>query len=243
VRARITSARRVFIEELDYDELKSEKTHTFQLNLQMMWEDRFRLVSYRSQPELVEAVTDTGAQLSATQPAGSGWNVASQGTHQLTTELRLHPPTTAARTLRSLRLKWGLIAVGDMATIEISNLSSTQPHRQDDLELIVESVQESPGARYEVTLAANRDLVIPEPQEVLFQENEVQLFDADGRPFRKQGQTNSLTDRGARLRLSFTGESPDSRPSSLRFTYPRIRDRHDLEIAFRNVPLPVARPE
>jgi hypothetical protein len=243
VRARITSARRVFIEELDYDELKSEKTHTFQLNLQMMWEDRFRLVSYRSQPELVEAVTDTGAQLSATQPAGSGWNVASQGTHQLSTELRLHPPATTARSLKTLRLKWGLIAVGDMATIQIHDVNSTKPHLQDDLELIVESVQESPGARYEVTLTAQRDLVIPDPQEVLFQENDVQLIDADGRPFRKQGQTNSQTERGVRLRLSFTGESSDSRPAELRFSYPRIRDRHELEIVFRDVPLPVARPE
>jgi hypothetical protein len=243
VRARITSARRVFIEELDYDELKSEKTHTFQLNLQMMWEDRFRLVSYRSQPELVSAVTDTGAQLSATQPAGSGWNVASPGTHQLSTELRLHPPATTARTLQTLQLKWGLIAVGDMATITIDDLAAQQPHRQDDVELIVESVQESPGARYEISLVANRDLVVPEPQEVLFQENDVQLIDAEGRPFRKQGQTNSLTDRGVRLRLSYTGETADSKPARLQFTYPRIRDRHDLLITFSDVPLPVARPE
>lgn len=243
VRARISSARRVFIEELDYDELKSEKTHTFQFNLQMMWEDRFRLVSYRSQPELVEAVTDTGVQLSATQPAGSGWNVASPGTHQITTELRMHPPATTARALRLLRLRWGLIAVGDMNTLKVSELASTRPHRQDDVELLVESIQESPGGRYELSLLINRDLVIPEPQEVLFQENDVQLIDAEGRPFRKQGQTNSLTDSGIRLRISFTGESSDSKPSQLQFTYPRIRDRHDLEITFRDVPLPVARPE
>jgi hypothetical protein len=243
VRARITSARRVFIEELDYDELKSEKTHTFQLNLQMMWEDRFRLVAYRSQPELVEAVTDTGMQLSATQPAGSSWNIASQGTHQLSTELRLHPPATTARALRVLRLKWGLIAVGDMATIEIEDLAAMRPHRQGDVELIVESVEESAGARYEVSLLANRDLVIPDPQEVLFQENDVRLIDEDGRPFRKQGQTNSLTDRGVRLRISYTGESSDSKPARMEFTYPRIRDRHDLEITFRDVPLPVARPD
>ncbi len=47
VRGRITSARRVFIEELNYEDVNSEKTHTFQLNLDMMWEDRFRLVAYR----------------------------------------------------------------------------------------------------------------------------------------------------------------------------------------------------
>ena len=243
VRAAVTSARRVFIEELDYEDMASEKTHTFQIHLQMMWEDRFRLVAYRSQPELLEAVTDTKLNLSATQPAGSGWNVANQGTHQLSMEMRLHPPPIMAKQLDVLRLKWGLIAVGDMATLEVTDLKSPGPVFQDDVEFTLESIQESPGARYEVTVVAGRDLVIPEPQEVLFQENELDLIDDTGRPFRKQGQTNSLTERGARIRMNFAGESPDSKPKLLRFTYPRIRARHDLEIHFRNVPLPVAKPE
>jgi hypothetical protein len=243
VRALLTSARRVFIEELDYEDLDSEKTHTFQLHLQMMWEDRFRLVAYRAQPELVEAVAKNQRALATTQPASNSWNVANQGTHQLTMELRLHPPTTQAQSLDRLKLKWGLIAVGDMATLEVDDLTSTAPHRQDDLQLIVESVQESPGGRFELTLLAERDLVIPEPQEILFQENDVELVDQQGRPFRKQGQTNSLAERGARIRLSFSGESPDSKPQQLRFTYPRIRAQHDLEIEFRDVPLPVGRPE
>jgi hypothetical protein len=243
VRATITSARRVFIEELDYEDLDSEKTHTFQLQLQMMWEDRFRLVAYRAQPELVEAATDNHRALSTTQPASSGWNVANQGTHQLSMELRLHPPTTQARSLDVLKLKWGLIAVGDMAVLEVEDLTSTSPHRQDDLTLVVESMQESPGARYELSLLAERDLVMPDPPEILFQENDAELIDQHGRPFRLQGQTNSLTERGARVRLSFSGQSPDSKPHCLKFTYPRIRARHDLEIVFHNVPLPVGRPE
>jgi hypothetical protein len=209
----------------------------------MMWEDRFRLVAYRSQPELVEALTDKKVPLSATQPAGSGWNVANQGMQQLSMELRLHPPTTQARMLETLKLRWGLIAVGDMATLEVTDFTSAKPHCQDDLELSIENMQESPGARYEMTLVAHRDLVIPEPQEILFQENDIELLDVNGRPFRKQGQTNSVTDRGARVRLSFSGESPDSKPKTLRFSYPRIRARHDLEIVFRNVPLPVGKPE
>ena len=97
VRGRITSARRVFIEELNYEDVSSEKTHTFQINLEMMWEDRFRLVAYRSQPELVEALTDTGAQLTPSQASASGWNVATAGTRQLTMNLRLHPPSPSAR--------------------------------------------------------------------------------------------------------------------------------------------------
>src|SRR5690606_4691770 len=99
------SARRVFSEELDYEDHSSEVAHSFQLNLQMTWEDRFRLVAYRSQPELVTAITNTGVELSATQPAGSGWNVAGAGTRQLTMNLRLHPPSTEAIRLDRMVLR------------------------------------------------------------------------------------------------------------------------------------------
>jgi hypothetical protein len=243
VRSQIVSARRVFIEEMNYDTLKSEITHTFQFNLQMMWEDRFRLVAYRSQPDLISAVAEGGAELAAAQPAGSGWNVAGAGTLQLAMNLRIQPPSTQARKLDRLRLAWGLIAVGDMRTLEVSDLSSQAPHFQDDLELVVESVQERPGARYEVSVLVNRDLIIPQPQEILFQENNFELFDAEGRPFRKQGQTNSLTDQGARIRFTFAGETPASVPRVLRLMYPRLRAQHDLAIEFQGVPLPVGQPE
>lgn len=243
LRTQITGARRAFTEELDYDDMGSELTHTFQLNLQMMWEDRFKLVAYRAQPDLVDAVTDTGVHLSATQSSGSGWNVASTGTRQLTMSLRLHPPSTKARSLEMLKLKWGLIAVGDIAHLDVTDLESKEPHYQDDVEVVVESVLPGQNSRYEVTLIVTRELVLPEPQEVLFQENDVELFDAEGRSFRKQGQTNSLSEHGAKMKISFAGETPQSVPKVLRFVYPRIRAQKDVEILFRNVPLPVGKPE
>jgi hypothetical protein len=243
VRAQVTSARRVFTEELDYEDLNSELTHTFQLTMQMTWEDRFRMVAYRSQPELVAARTDTGVDLSATQSAGNGWNVTSSGTRQLTMSLRLHPPAIAARKLDTLKLKWGLIAVGDMANLDVTDLNSIQPHYQDDVELIVENMQSNPGGRCELTVVVNRDSRMPEPQEIAFQENEIELFDADGRAYRKQGQNNSATEIGSRSKITFVAESSDATPAKMRLTYPRLRAQKDLEITFRNVPLPSAKPE
>lgn len=243
VRAAVTSARRQFVEEFDYRGLGSEQTHTFQLNLQMMWEDRFRLVAYRSQPELVEATTDTGARLSSTQSTGNGWNVAGGGTRQLALSLRLSPPPVAAERLAVFRLRWGLIAVGEMISVDVDlGDAETLPRvSHDGFELEVEQCQ-STGARAEVTVVVVRDLVAPEPQEVLFQENGFELFDQQDRPFRQQGQTNNLTDEGARMRLSFSGAAPESVPRRLRVTYPRLRSQHDLEVAWRDVPLPTARP-
>ncbi|MEX0712949.1 MAG: hypothetical protein WD278_11405, partial [Pirellulales bacterium] len=243
LRVQVTSARRVFTEELDYEKLESQQTHTFQLDLQALWEDRFKLVAYRSQAELIEAITDTGARLTAAQPASGGWNVAGAGTRQLALSMRLHPPSTAAARLDTLKLRWDLIAVGDMAHIDVEDLESQQPHFQDNVELVVESFKNGPSQRCEIVLLVVRDLVVPEPQELVFQENEVHLFDAEGRAFRRQGQTNSLTPQGARMKITFTGESANSTPKRLRFVYPRIRAQKQMEIDLRNVPLPRARPE
>lgn len=243
LRAQITSARRAFSEELDYEELRSDVSHTFQLNMQLMWEDRFRLVAYRSQPELVLARTDSGVELSATQPSAAGWNVAGAGTRQLTMNLRLHPPPTAASRLDNLTLKWGLIAVGDMAELVVDALDHADSYFQDDVELVVHSVESGPGPRCEVSLEVIRELIVPEPQEVIFQEIDVELHDHADRPFRKQGQSNSLTDHGAKLKLTFLGESAESVPGRLKVTYPRIRTQRDVEIVFRHVPLPVASPQ
>ncbi len=243
VRAQITNARRVFTEDFDYEHLKSETTHTFQLNLQIMWEDRFRLVAYRSPPRVVEVVTDDGDELAATQPSGSAWNVAGSSNRRLSMDLRLHPPSTASSKLDRLRLEWDLIAVGDMAAIDVTDLSKPSEHRQDDLSLRVDEIEEKQGSRYEVTVWVVRDLVVPEPQDVLFQEIEVELFDQDGEAFRHHGQTNALTDDGARMRLTFGSPSSGSKPNFLRLAYPRVRSQHALQIEFRDVQLPVKRPD
>ncbi len=243
VRGLITNARRSFLEEIDYEDLDSDVTHGFQLNFQFMWEDRFRLVAYRSQPELVQARTDTQVDLNIAQAASGSWSVAGSGTRQVSMTLRLRPPPTNAQTLSSLRLKWGLLAVGDMATLEVNDLSNRKPHFQDDLELSIEALDSTPGGRCDLTLAVLRDLVVSDPTDVFFQEHEFELLDQHGRSYRKQSQTNSFADSTARMKITLSGESADSQPTKLRFVYPRLRAARDLELEFRDVPLPVARPE
>jgi len=243
VRMQMLRARRAFTEEFDYERLDGDESHTFQFELQAMWEDRFRLIAYRSHPELVEATTDTGARIIAAQAAASGWNVAGSGTRQVSMSLRLQPPAISAKQLDTLWLKWGLVAIGDPAQIEIEDLNSTQPHFQDDVEVVVQKFQQGPKSRCELTLLVVRELVIPEPQELIFDELEVELFDLQGRAFHRQGQANSLGDQGATLKLTFSGDDEIAAPKVLRITYPRVRAQKDLEIVFRHVPLPTARPE
>ena len=242
MKATITSARRVFSEELDYDELTSEVGHSFQFNVQTIWEEQFNLVAYRSQPRVVEAVTDADKALATPPSSPSGWNVAAGSSRQVSMSLRLDPPPIAAESLSRLRLEWELIAVGDMAALEVDDLDSRAPHFQDDLELAIESVEPANG-RVDVTLLVIRGMVVPEPQEVLFQENRIELFDEQGRAFRLHGQSNGMFEQGARMKLTFLSPDSESQPQRLRVTYPRIRSQRTLEIVFRDVPLPVAQPE
>ena len=108
---------RVFIEEINYEEHKAELTHSFQINLQFNWEDRFRLVGYAGQPELVEAVTDNHVTISPAQPASAGWNATTRGLRQVTASIKLNPVPVTARTLETFRIKWGLVALGEPAIL------------------------------------------------------------------------------------------------------------------------------
>jgi hypothetical protein len=248
VRGRVTGARRVFTEELDHETGKTDVTHNFQINLQFTWEDRFRLVAYRSHVELADAITDTGRRVPATGSGGGDWEAASESTRQVTMPLALQPPPIAAQKLDVLRVRWGMIAVGDMATLEVTDFTTGKSHTQDDLRLTVQEFEKLAAARYRLTLVVNRDLALPEPRSVAFHENEFDLHDVQGQPLRKMINGWRLTDEGLRIQATFTQEAAEganagSPPKVLRFSYPRIRSQRDLEIIFRDVPLPTAQPE
>jgi hypothetical protein len=243
VRAQITGARRVFIEELHYEERKAELNHSFQINLQFTWEDRFHIVGYATQPELVEVVTDNHVIGSAAQPAGGSWNATTRGLRQVTASLKLNPVPVSAQRFDVFKIRWGVIAAGDPSVLEINEVAADRMFAQHDLAVRIESIEKQLPAKHTLSLVVTRDLAMPDPQEVVFQEYEVELFDAEGRAFRLQSQQPSLTDRGVQLKLTFTGEAADSEPKKLKLHYPRLRARRELELTFRDVPLPVAKPE
>jgi hypothetical protein len=243
VRAQITSAKRHFVEELSYEERRSELSHSFHVNLQFNWEDRFRIVGYATQPELVEGVTDNGVIISAAQPSSGGWNATSPGLRQVTASLKLNPIPVSAASLEVFTVKWGLIAVGEPATLEIAELAPGKVHAQDDVAVKIESVEKQAAGKYIVTLNVLRDLSMPDPYEIVFREYDVQLIDRHDQPFRVQNQTPALTERGVQLRITYHGESAESEPKLLKVQYPRLRARRDVHLTFKNVPLPVGKPE
>jgi hypothetical protein len=243
LRAQVNSAVRSFNEKLDYGDLASQKSHTFELEISVLWEDRFHLVAYRPQPSLIRAVTDTGVSLNCAQSVASSWIVTTPGTRQLSAKLNLTPPPVSAKRLDRLELRWGLTAVGDMATLRVDDVSKRGIYHQDDLELTIDSVERREGNRFDLTLVLARELAQPDPQDILFQEYQAELIDADGKSMTFQGQSNMLIDRGAQIRYTFLADADDRQPKSLRLTYPRIRSQRDVDIVFHDVPLPTARPD
>lgn len=243
VRARISSARRVFVEEFNYRDTKSDASHTLQFNLQISWEDRFRLVAHHSQLEVATAIDDKGGQTTGTVVPDQDWTLFESNRKQLKMAVRLRPPATTATELETLTLRWPLTAVGDQAVLETNSMAIDETFQQEDATLTIERVRQR-GSLWQVTVAVTRDLAVPEPREILFTENEFNLIDDDGNAYPVQSTTKlGLTAGTVRLKLTFSADSAASQAAKLRMRFPRIRDQRDLMITFRNVPLPRAQPK
>jgi hypothetical protein len=232
LRAQISSVRRVAAASLD------DEPPTLELGVELIWQDRFRLLARQSRPAVVRAVTDTGESLPVSASGGDGWNLVVPGSRQVAAVVRL--PATSARRLAELTLRWNLIAVGGMTTLDLRDLTPGTPHRRDDLTVTLETLGRQPDGRHAASLIIARDLAAPHPREILLHENQVELFAADGAPFSLVSHTPSLTDQGVRLRLVFQPSPDATPPHQLRVHYPRLRVRRGVEIAFRDVPLTAA---
>ena len=88
-----------------------------------------------------------------------------------------------------------------------------------------------------------RRLGTPEPEEILYHENEFVLTDGQGRRFTLRETSGTLHEKGARVMLRFMRPSPDAEPRSLVVRYPQLRAQRAMELNFTDVPLPHARPE
>lgn len=244
LRAQITSAKREFSEELEYDAHSSKIDHKFQFNVQVTWEDRFRLAAARATVELIEAKTATGQIVRSAQSSPSNWHVFDESSRQFAAAVKLEPPGADVKSLDKLVLEWDLIAIGRFAQLPIDELEINERHRVDDVIAMVHRIEHLNGSRWEVELSVARDLPIPEPEEILYRENAFELLDQQGHLMRPNGQSHLTVEAGvARYKLTFRGESEASRPAKLILHYPQLRDRRRIRFEFSDVPLPIAQPK
>jgi hypothetical protein len=242
MRGTITSVRRAYVEESEFQSGHVQVTHTFQVSVQLLWEDRLHLVSYQSRPELIEARSDRGDELTLSQPSRSGWSVVTPSRRQLTYQLRLEPPSWDARNLDVLRVRFGFVAVGDPRVAVLEDLASADPRYFEGMSVVVEKV-EAKGPGWEITVHVTPESALPDPPEALYYENRFEAIDAQGQTMKLRETSPRLSEEGARFDLLFAASSPQQPPAQLKITYPAIRSQRDVELVWYNVPLPASRGE
>ncbi len=243
VRAQICSARRVFVEDFDFRKGETEVSHAIQFSIQLCWENRFRLMARRSQLDVAEAIDNVTGEPLLADVTTDDWCVFDGRHPRAKMSIRLRPPPVEATRLRTLSLRWPVLAVGDYATLETDGLEEEKTYTAEDARLTVERIRQR-GNQWEATVAIRRDLVVPEPREILFKENDFEIVDDEGKTHPLRSSTKlGITDSTARMKLVFATDSPAGQAVKLRMRFPRIRDQRDLMITFRDVPLPRALPK
>jgi hypothetical protein len=234
---------RTFSDRLDYGEDGPQRTHAFDIDVQMIWEDRFRLVGFRTNPVVVEATTSTGESLTPVQGVAGSWQACAASTKQLQARIGLSPPPVAARELARLTLRWSLMAVGEMRQLSVDDLANARQSSRDGVHLTVDSFERRDRDRVEVACVVSREISLPDPAEIVFQEYRLDLQGGDGRAWRSQGSSFLLTERGVQIRTTFVRDAEQGEPKSLVLNYPGVRSQRDVEFVFLNVPVPHSRPQ
>jgi hypothetical protein len=242
-RAQITRLVRSFSDRLDFGEDGPQRMHAFDIDVQMIWEDRFRLVGFRTNPVVVEATTSNGESLTPVQGVAGNWQACATSTKLLQSRIGLSPPPVAAKELSRLALRWSLMAIGEMQALEVNDLAKVREASRDGVHLVIDSIERRDRDRMEVACVVSREISLPDPAEILFQEYRLEMQDGDGRLWRSQGSSFLLTDRGVQMRTTFVRDGEQGEPNSLVLRYPGIRAQRDVEFVFLGVPLPHSRPQ
>jgi hypothetical protein len=109
--------------------------------------------------------------------------------------------------------------------------------------MVIDSLERRDRDRMEVSCVVSREVSLPDPAEILFQEYRLEMQDGEGRAWRSQGSSFLLTDRGVQVRTTFVRDGEQGEPKSLVLRYPGIRAQRDVEFIFLNLPLPHSRPQ
>jgi len=245
LRVVIKSAQRVYRKDHDYEDDKAEITNTFKLSLEMMWEDKFPLIAYKTIPTVQEAVTDRGTKLRSTADRDT-WQVvkSDNSTKKVRVELNMWPPSIAAKELTTLTLGWELLALGKPHTLIVEDIDTLKTYHHNDLQLMVESTIYKDNNKWEITVVTSRGIALPKKKDVAYHENRFEFYDKHDRPMKQQEQQNlSISDLGTvKVKLTVAG-TKDQRPHKLKLLYPSFRDKRTILIPFKNIPLPTFKPD
>jgi hypothetical protein len=238
----VLSVRRDFSEQLDFADNEIAKSHNFQLEVRIEWEEQFRMISHRKLPRVVEAVTESGQVLEMSARPTEEWDVANSSMRQATFTLEFTPPALAAERIAKLRLAWEVAAVGDFAELAIEDLTTSKTYEHEDARITLESRVVRPYQRQELQVRIDRTYPDWSPPEMFYQEADVWLLDAEGKQLRMENADWSRQSTGLNVRARYLGATAGP-PKSILVRFPRLRDKREIELEFADIPLPRAIPD
>ena len=242
VRVSIVGARRSFVEDFEFERGTSRLNQDVQFTLQIMWEERFRLVGYSYQLEGLEARTDTGEVLTGTSRYGRNWAAVPPRSRQLALSFGLSPPASDPAKLDELSFSLRLAAVGDTRTLTLEPLTDSAVASEDGYDLTVEKISQS-RARWDIVLRVSSPAPPADSPRLGLYDLAFEAFDSDGHALRFDSQNNQFAGSAIRHTLRFSADAGQGPPAKLLVTYPLLRSTRELKVRFRDVPLPTGRPK
>lgn len=240
VRGMVTNARRVFTEDLNYEQGNSELVNKFTIGFQFNWEDRFRLVAHSKHPKLIEGLTDNQSPVTAANFTNTE-QIVVEGIRQISTSLDLNPIPLSAKSIKTLTIGWDIVGVSAPGVLEMP-MEIERIFSRDDLIAQIKSLDFEVN-KYSMTILIRRDLANPEPHDMQFHEYEVEVLDHRGNSLNVYNKSFALVEQGIQMKMNFQAEAEDSKPKLVKLRYYRQRARREVRLTFKDIPLPAARPE
>lgn len=242
LRVSVASIRRSFVEDFEFERRTSRLNQDLQLTLQLVWEDRLRLVAYSYQLQNVQVLTNTGETLTATTRYGRNWGSVLASVRQVAFSLALSPPSSDPEKLDELSFSLRLAAVGNTRTLTLDPLVEAATASQDSWDVTVERINHARSG-WDIALVVNSPAPPADRQRLGPYESRFQAYDAVGRALRLDNQANQFAGASLRYIVRFSAAAGQGPPAKLVMTYPLMRTTRDIEVRFRDVPLPAGRPK
>lgn len=220
--------------ELQSLEMPKGETPGPAVDLQLRVEPRCTLVAFWHQPQL-RSVQVEGQDAAIFPVQSSPWRVH-VGKSLIDRRLALPPGVLPPRGRATLKFTWGCMLVSEFRHLELPRVAAGVQAAQDDLQVLVESIEPAAGGSTVVVLHALRHQVEIDPPDAIGQELSLKVLRADGTPAEVTHQDHQLLPNGLKATLHIAN-LPPATPPRIQVRYPRVRSYKEVEFVLRDVDL------
>lgn len=234
LRGSLLYARHMATETLNFADGVPDSQESLEMTMALHWEQQFPLCRY-GQPIVVEALTDSGEDLTIQSKRPDNLMHVSRRQRQLVYSFRLKPPQRhPAGKLKSLRVSLSLAAAGDFTCLELATLQPTRVEQHGYMLELVDCTTDDKSTL--LTLLWTRPYRYDKMNATDMADEFVEVVDSQGQrlPFHQQKVL------GNQVQAQFTLQVPvkSGKPSGVRYHAATLKSQKTVEFHFQDVPLP-----